>query len=310
MQDNIFKTPKGELYYTIKDNSVTVTSYSGDDEVLEIPETIEDAKVRAIDKKAFMNTRSLRRVVLPDNIKKLSDWCFSYCKMLTEVEIPKRTLAMGRSPFLGDSKLVKIMPRSRKDYPDKKFISMNDKEKEDTARLLACAVNLKEADFLLNIKEAGRDAWFKGFDQKIISFIEEDDEEGHTELILCGEEDIDCTLESFIRNKRKEKVRLAFLRLLYNTGIEEKTENQLKDYLRDHSVGCDSDESWQVLKEEFGHEKKYYELYVEIGCLNDENFYDTLNDLGDKHPEMKAVFIRWNEQNKPAETDFFDQFEL
>ena len=187
---------------------------------------------------------------------------------------------------------------------------MNDKEKEDTARLLACAVNLKEADFLLNIKEAGRDAWFKGFDQKIISFIEEDDEEGHTELILCGEEDIDCTLESFIRNKRKEKVRLAFLRLLYNTGIEEKTENQLKDYLRDHSVGCDSDESWQVLKEEFGHEKKYYELYVEIGCLNDENFYDTLNDLGDKHPEMKAVFIRWNEQNKPAETDFFDQFEL
>ena len=78
MQDNIFKTPKGELYYTIKDNSVTVTSYSGDDEVLEIPETIEDAKVRAIDKKAFMNTRSLRRVVLPDNIKKLSDWCFSY----------------------------------------------------------------------------------------------------------------------------------------------------------------------------------------------------------------------------------------
>ena len=84
----------------------------------------------------------------------------------------------------------------------------------------------------------------------------------------------------------------------------------MKDYLRDHSVGCDSDESWQVLKEEFGHEKKYYELYVEIGCLNDENFYDTLNDLGDKHPEMKAVFIRWNEQNKPAETDFFDQFEL
>ena len=61
MQDNIFKTPKGELYYTIKDNSVTVTSYSGDDEVLEIPETIEDAKVRAIDKKAFMNTRSLRK---------------------------------------------------------------------------------------------------------------------------------------------------------------------------------------------------------------------------------------------------------
>ncbi|MBR3042782.1 MAG: leucine-rich repeat protein [Eubacterium sp.] len=310
MPEEVFLTPDGRINYIIEDSKAVIRSYSGDDEELIIPEELSDVPVRVIDKKAFMNARRLRRIVLPDNIKKISDWGFAYCKNLTEAELPRRTLSMGRSPFLGDTSLQKIRLRARVRYPDKGWLAMTDKEREDTAVLLAKAQSLKNADHLTDCKKAGTDDWFEKLDKKILEFIDEPDEDGHTELILCGEEDLDCTLESFISAKRKEKIRLSFLRLLHPSKISAGTEDYLKDYLVSHSVGCESTETWQLMKEEFGHLKAYYEYYVAAGCLNDDNFSETIVDLGDKQAEMKAYFLRQREGNKKEEEDFFDRFTL
>lgn len=310
MPEEVFLTPDGRINYIIEDGKAVIRSYSGDDEELIIPEELSDVPVRVIDKKAFMNARRLRRIVLPDNIKKISDWGFAYCKNLTEAELPRRTLSMGRYPFLGDTSLQKIRLRARVRYPDKGWLAMTDKEREDTAVLLAKAQSLKNADHLTDCKKAGTDDWFEKLDKKILEFIDEPDEDGHTELILCGEEDLDCTLESFISAKRKEKVRLSFLRLLHPSKISAGTEDYLKDYLVSHSVGCESTETWQLMKEEFGHLKAYYEYYAAAGCLNDDNFSKTIVDLGDKQAEMKAYFLRQREENKKEEEDFFDRFTL
>ena len=310
MLDKVFKTSQGELYYVIKEDRVNITSYTGEDENLVLPEKIEGLPVRKIDKKAFMNAKRLRSVVLPDTIRKLADWSFSYCRMLGTVELPRKKIAMGRSPFLGDDRLERISLRSRKKYPDNEWLAMSEKDRDDTAVLLASLYNMKGADHLLNCSTAGSEEWFEGLDRRLLEFIDEPDEEGHAEMILCGEEDLECTLDVFVTNKRKKKSRCAFMRLLHPAGLTEASEERYRAYLTGHCVGCETDEAWQVLKDEYGHVKEYYEYYVNLGCLNDDNFNDTIVDLGDKQAEMKAYFLRWKEANKPTEEDFFDSFEL
>ena len=310
MSDKMIKTSQGELYYVIKEDRVNITSYAGEDEQVIIPEMIAGLPVRKIDKKAFMNAKRLKSVILPDSIRKLADWAFSYCRMLTTVELPRKKIAMGHSPFLGDDRLQKIMLRSRKKNPDELWLAMSESDRDDTGVLLASLYNMKNTEHLLNCSTAGTEEWFEGLDRRLLEFIDEPDEEGHAEMILCGEEDLECTLDVFITNKRKKKSRAAFLRLLHPAGLTDAVEERYKGYLLSHVVGCESDEAWQVMKEEFGHLKEYYEYYVEIGCLNNDNFTDTIVDLGDKQAEMKAYFLRWKEANKPSEEDFFDSFEL
>ena len=310
MSDKMIKTSQGELYYVIKEDRVNITSYTGEDEQVIIPEMIAGLPVRKIDKKAFMNSKRLKSVILPDSIRKLAEWSFSYCRMLTSVELPRKKIAMGHSPFLGDDRLQRIVLRSRKKNPDEEWLAMPEKDRDDTAVLLASLYNMKNTEHLLNCSTAGTDEWFEGLDRRLLEFIDEPDEEGHAEMILCGEEDLECTLDVFVTNKRKKKSRAAFLRLLHSAGLTEAVEDRYKNYLLSHVVGCATDEAWQVMKEELGHLKEYYEYYVEIGCLNDDNFTDTIVDLGDKQAEMKAYFLRWKEANKPSEEDFFDSFEL
>ena len=65
MPDKMIKTSQGELYYVIKEDRVNITSYTGEDEQVIIPEMIAGLPVRKIDKKAFMNAKRLRSVILP-----------------------------------------------------------------------------------------------------------------------------------------------------------------------------------------------------------------------------------------------------
>ena len=86
----------------------------------------------------------------------------------------------------------------------------------------------------------------------------------------------------------------------------------LTDYLISHSVGCASEETWIVLRDEKGFDRKYYELYVDIGCLCHDNYQATIHDIGSGNPEMKAFFIRWNDSEaaSPEDGSYFDKFDL
>ena len=92
-------------------------------------------------------------------------------------------------------------------------------------------------------------------------------------MILCGEEDYGCSLEEFIRNKRKGKVRLALLRLLNPLGVEEDAAVLWKGYLLAHTKGCETEETWEVLLEEHGYEENYFRLFAEIGALREDKGY-------------------------------------
>ena len=68
-------------------------------------------------------------------------------------------------------------------------------------------------------------------------------------------------------------------------------------------------EAWLVLREEKGHCKEYYELYERLGGITADNYEATISDLKDKHPEMKAYFIRKHTE-QVCEQDAFDAFSL
>lgn len=296
--EQYYETPKGRLSYVIKENYATITSYQGEDEVVEIPPFLEKP-VKRIGKKAFMNNKWLQKIVLPDTITEIYEWAFAYCAMLEEVEFPGKAIAISKGIFLGDVRLVKVAVRD----------DAADTLKEDRARLLAALPSLSDSEYLFAMEEAGTKEWFLRYDERIKKFLEEDDAHGYTQMILCGEEDLNCSLDLFVEEKRKKKARFCFLRLLHDTGLAPSYRKTLEQYLMSHVVGSPSMEAWLVLREEKGHCKEYYELYERLGGITTDNYEATISDLKDKHPEMKAYFIRKHTE-QVCEQDAFDAFSL
>lgn len=296
--EQYYETPKGRLSYVIKENYATITSYQGEDEVVEIPPFLEKP-VKRIGKKAFMNNKWLQKIVLPDTITEIYEWAFAYCAMLEEVEFPGKAIAISKGIFLGDVRLVKVAVRD----------DAADTLKEDRARLLAALPSLSDSEYLFAMEEAGTKEWFLRYDERIKKFLEEDDAHGYTQMILCGEEDLNCSLDLFVEEKRKKKARFCFLRLLHDTGLAPSYRKTLEQYLMSHVVGSPSMEAWLVLREEKGHCKEYYELYERLGGITADNYEATISDLKDKHPEMKAYFIRKHTE-QVCEQDAFDAFSL
>lgn len=297
--EQYYETPKGRLSYVIKENYATITSYQGEDEVVIIPPLLSDVFVGRIGKKAFMNNKWLQKIVLPDTITEIYEWAFAYCAMLEEVEFPGKAIAISKGIFLGDVRLVKVAVRD----------DAADTLKEDRARLLAALPSLSDSEYLFAMEEAGTKEWFLRYDERIKKFLEEDDAHGYTQMILCGEEDLNCSLDLFVEEKRKKKARFCFLRLLHDSGLAPSYRKTLEQYLMSHVVGSPSMEAWLVLREEKGHCKEYYELYERLGGITTDNYEATISDLKDKHPEMKAYFIRKHTE-QVCEQDAFDAFSL
>jgi hypothetical protein len=310
MFEQSIDTENGTLYYTVKEERVTITTYHGNDSEVIVPDFIDGFPVRKIGKKAFMNSRQLRRIVLPESIKKLGEWAFAYCGLLEEVELPKRKIAVGTGVFLGDRRLARLTQKERSKGSTSGKTEPSETYRNDIAVLLAAVPAMEDGEYLLDFKDAGSAEWIVKWDMRLIKILEEPDEKGYTEMILCGEEDINCNLENYIKEKRKRKVRACFLRLLHDSGLDADTRKMLEEYLISHSVGNASMETWLVLKEEKGHLREYYELYVKLGGLQLANYDATLADLGEKQPEMKAYFMRWREEQKTGEADVFSGWTL
>lgn len=282
MYQKSVRTPKGTLYYKTTEDHATVMAYSGDDAFLSLPSELSGLPLTKIAKKAFMNCKRLRRIELPNTISRISAWAFAYCGILEEVVFSSAHVTLGTGVFIGDKLLEKIVV---------------DGVDESASVLLAAASNMEKAEYLLDISSCGQASWYAKWDDHLIGFLREPDDAGYTDLILCGEEDASINIDSYSSDKRREKVRLCFLRLLHADGLDGAKADRLSDYLRAHAFGAEENETWLLMKEEKGSFRDYYELYVSLGCLNEENLDDTLSDLGDKQPEMKAYFLRWKDEN-------------
>lgn len=293
---------------------ITITDYKGMHAEVRVPEKIDGIAVKALSKKAFLSRKNLKRVVLPEGLEEVGDWAFAYCTGLESIWMPKKNIKLGSGVFMECPGIRKIYvyeteKKERSLTETDNNNGMERKGKEDQIAALLAAAVMMGAEYLLDIQEAGSEQWILKWDARMKAVMETEDEDGYTKMILCGEEDYGCSLEEFVKNKKKNKVRLAMLRLLNPAGLTEENEALWREYLLEHTKGCESEETWEVTLEEHGYEEEYFRLFADIGGMNEENFDRLLIDMGEDHAEMKAFFIGYKERNMGGR-DFFDAFSL
>lgn len=321
MREKELEITGGSLYFEKLHKGVIVTRFQGLCSEVRIPGMIEELPVCAIAKKAFLSKKNLRKVSLPDTIEEVGDWAFAYCDNLEQVNLPGRAVRFGKAVFLDCGKL-KYLHTGRRNtnkvvcaemmVNEKKIISNDSKcdIAEMVAPLLAAAVTTMQAPYLLDLEEAGSSEWFAKWDARMLEILNRPDGEGFSRQVLCGEEDYGSTdRDAYMIEKRKSKVRLLLLRLLYDENLSEELRSISVQYLREHTKGCISEETWQVILWEHGNDREYYQLFAELECLNEDNFDAVISDIGEEYPEMKAYFMRYKE-DKIGYVDFFGELEL
>lgn len=293
MQEKQLAVTGGSLYYRIENEQIIITRFQGTASEVHLPEQVEGMPVTRIDKKAFLSRKNLRRVSLPDSMEEIGDWAFAYCGGLKEVRLPGREMRFGRAVFKECGSLAKLTGTRAQ------------------GELLAAAVTAFDAYYLLDLQAAGSREWLAKWDNRLMAMMQTPETEGYSRQVLCGEEDYGSTdLAAYTSGRRKQKVRLAFLRLLFSDSLSNDNRAMLEAYLRGHTKGSPSgEEAWQVILEEHGDDRAYYSLFAELGCITEENFDRSLADIGEEHPEMKAFFLRYKEE-KLGVKDFFEELEL
>ncbi len=298
----------GNLFYRIEQEKAIVTGYRGFAPNLSLPPRIEGYPVTVIDRKALLSQKSLCSLRLPDTIQEVGDWAFAYCDSLVEISFPKQEVRFGRAVFKDCGSLQRISVR----MPDQ--VSCRQVPAGDNLscpELLAAAVTMLEAPYLLDIPRAGTPEWLEQWDIRLLSVLRAQDSEGYISQSVYGEEDyIGTDLEEFTSAKRENKVRLSFLRLLHPQRLKPALQEELEQYLRSLTKGRPTEEAWQVLRREHAAHGDYYSLFARLGCITDENFQGILADIGEDSPEMKAFFLKYREERRGEIGDFFESLEL
>lgn len=290
---------------------IEVTGFRGSGARLKLPERMvyeeREWEVCSIGKKAFLGNRGLRAMILPASVREIGDWAFSQCGQLegiqlarweaagTETESATYPVAFGTGVF--------------SDCPKLQYIAVGTEPEEDLAVLLAAAIHKLVAEDMLKDAELGSEHWYQKWDQRLQAFLNEDDKEGYTDMVLCGEEDIRSNVPEFAAQKRRRKADLCMLRLMYAHLLSKDMKQVYTDYLCTHTKGCESEAAWEAVFIEHGQDLRFYQMFAEIGAITADNIDAMVQDLDAAHAEAKAFLIRYKQEHFAAD-DVFGMFEL
>ena len=296
-------TEHGSLEYKVSENGVHITGYQGKDSEIAVPDMIDGCPVTCIGKKAFLSNKLLKQITLPESVVRIEDWAFAFCARLNKIVVPYHGMEIGQGIFKECHVLEQIIDE-HKDEKDPGTI--------DVSFLLAAVMSRLNAFYLFDFENAGTPQWLAQWDARMQSIMQEDDAEGFSRMLLCGEEDygsMENNLDYYMEQRRREKVRLAMLRLMHDHELEQSLRTQLTGYLLDHVKGQRTEETWLVVLEEHGDDLRYYQFLTQLGGVSPDNFQAMMDDLGEAHTEMKAYLMSYHNENHTKE-DVFAEFEL
>lgn len=295
--------PQGVLSYKTDGETAEITGYRGKDTEIAVPSLIDGSPVTCIGKKAFLSNKMLKEISLPESVVRIDDWAFAYCAKLARVILPYHRMGIGQGIFKECFLLEEIVNESA-DEGEKKTV--------DTAFLLAAVMSRLDAFYLFDFESAGTPEWMAQWDGRMQTLMEREDTEGFSKMLLCGEEDYgsrENNLDYYTEQRRREKVRLAMLRLMHDYGLKQAVRVKLEQYLLSHIKGCGTEETWRVVLEEYGDDLRYYQFLTQLGGVTRENFQPMMEDMGQSHTEMKAYLMKYHGEQHGTE-DAFDAFAL
>lgn len=313
-----WQLPEGSLLYVKQGSGAWITGYRGLAGQVMIPERMpwqedsqqEELAVKGIAKKAFLSKKYLRSLILPKSVETVEDWAFAYCDSLREVHFQGSDVHFGKAVFMECPALRCVsFPVEPMDVAGEETYELKDGQ-VGIGALVAAAVTQMDASYLLDAKEAGSREWLGKWDARMLAILRAADDEGYSKQILCGEEDYESAdLETYLKNSRKKKVRLLLLRLYWPMGLEPALKDQLEEYLLAHTKGRKTDETWQVIRDECGDRREFYELFARLGCLTKENAPQVIAETREDCPEMKAFFLKYQADHF-SQADYFADMEL
>lgn len=287
----------GILSYIVEGNSVCITGFEGTDTLLVIPETIDGVPVCGIGRKAFLGDRSLQHIILPETIEWVGDWAFCNCVQLQRIEFPGHPVRFGKGLFAKDVKLHEIT------------FGSDCGEMPVPGRLIAVAVTMLDAEYLLDMTQMGCDEWYSRFDGRLLAFLAEPAENALRSLVYCAEEDMGAKQEACLKEQECRKAYLALLRLAYSDYLEKGTEEKLTACLLNRE-GLQTAFTWEAVKGADVQEQHHFcDIMLGLNGIREENLSSVLEDTGDTHIELKAYLLRGWEQHK-AQTTAWERFAL
>lgn len=296
-------TERGVLEYERIEDTIRITGYRGKDTSVQVPGIMDGCPVTCIGKKAFLSNKMVKQVSLPESILRIEDWAFAFCGKLSKILLPYHSMEIGQGIFKDCPALVQIID----EHGDER-----DSRTEDISYLLAAVMSQLDAFYLFDFESAGTAEWLYRWDVRMRQLMQAPDAEGFSKMLLCGEEDYgsrENNLDYYMEQRRKAKVRLAMLRLMHDYALDISVRRELESYLLAHVKGQETEETWLVVLEEHGDDLQYYQFLAEIGGVGEDNFQAMMEDLGDRHTEMKAWLMNYFGKNHTKE-DVFPDFEL
>lgn len=103
----MYRDKLGIGYNETKDGTLTISNYKGSGDTLTIPSEYKDKKVTEIGKSSF-KMAPVKKVIVPDTVLKLDNYCFAFSRSLEEIVIPDSVKEIGVNAFAGCVHLKKI----------------------------------------------------------------------------------------------------------------------------------------------------------------------------------------------------------
>ncbi len=95
---------EAQFTYTITNDTVTITGYTGAGGAVTIPSTLNGLPVTSIGDRAFYQCTNLTSVTIPDCVTSIGDYAFFYCTSLTALHFGGNAPSLGGSSvFTGDT---------------------------------------------------------------------------------------------------------------------------------------------------------------------------------------------------------------
>lgn len=109
--------PTSDYTYTItKDDTVTITGYTGSDTVLTVPQKLGGSPVTEIAADAFAEQTALTSVTLPDGLRKIADDAFFDCTSLETLTLTDSVTSLTGAAFSGCTQEITLTLDSNSHY--------------------------------------------------------------------------------------------------------------------------------------------------------------------------------------------------
>lgn len=282
--------------------------YTGSEYSYIMPLSAGEQLYTAIADKAFLSNKTLHELTLASSITQIGSWAFAHMHKLEKLTVPCTTFQFGRQIFLDCPHLSCI------------HVAGDTSENPGLPYFLASAVTILSKDEFFDPKLAASSdthaEWMKTYDEALLTYISTPDESGF-EPVFYGwfnDEDAEEQLPRYLKQHRRNKVYLTFLRLLYplhlSTILKTKLQSYLTDHMPDGSKASEHTAVWDSLSEDgYGEDIRCIHILEDADILTEKQIARLLEYLQPGNPEVTAYLLRLRDSLR-QNTNVFDRFLL